>query len=121
MLSSSTALMAGAASGNELAVQECNRLAQQVEQGQGLDPQAQAGRLISGFFLYSMQSGIRRNELSDNLYNLSEMYAAQARAGQTGLQAMLLPLATVFIGLIIGFFIVACFMPLPAMIQSMQR
>lgn len=112
--------MAGAACGNELAIQECNRLAQQVEQGQSLDPPAQAGRLIPGFFLYSMQSGIRRNELADNLYNLSEMYAAQARAGQTGLQALLLPLATVFIGLIIGFFVVACFMPLPAMVQSLR-
>ena len=79
-----------------------------------------AGTIVPGVFIYSMQVGAERNELADNLHSLAEMYAGQARAAQARLQALLTPAMLIFVGAIVALGIVALFVPLPALLNSMQ-
>ena len=69
--------LGGAASGSERVRCETDALAGQLEQGQNLAEAGQSCRVIPSLFLYSMQLGYQRNELRENLYSLSEMYAQQ--------------------------------------------
>ena len=108
------------ASGSAVLQDHCERLARAVEQGR--DP-VTAGReqfLLPGLFLYSMQVGVRRNELQDNLYNLAQMYAGQGRAYQGRLQAALLPVLLVVLGVFIGLVVLALFMPYVQLLEGMR-
>jgi type II secretory pathway component PulF len=99
---------------------EAENLAQRVEQGSTIIEAGQFCRMIPQLFLYSMQLGIQRNELQDNLHSLGQMYSDQARYAQTRLQNILLPLMIVFVGGIVLLAILAIFLPMIQVITSMS-
>ena len=107
-----------AAAGSEVLRQACEGVADRVERGEPLADAARDCRAVPTMFFYSMQIGAERNELADNLYQLSDMYASQARAHQGRLQAFLLPILIIGVGTIIGFYLSALFMPLTKLIRS---
>jgi len=106
------------ASGSELAIQSAETIAKHVEAGTPLMEAGEDTRLIPRLFLYSMEIGARRNELQDSLFGLSEMYRRQVQMHQARMQAMLLPMLLVIMGLLIGGMLVALFMPMTNMLQS---
>jgi type II secretory pathway component PulF len=111
--------LAASATGSETAVRQCQVLAERVEKGESFAEPGAVGPMLPGMFLYSMQLGSRRNELQDNLYGLSEMYAAQARLGQAALQSLLLPLMLILVGVFVGVGVAAIFLPVWQMVKSM--
>lgn len=107
---------------------DCERLAGQLEQGQSIADGSTVSsppnggsfcRTLPPLFLYSVQMGYQRNELQENLYSLSEMYAQQARTSQSRLSALLLPFMLIVVGGLVAFFVTALFIPLPVMLQKM--
>ena len=76
--------------------------------------------MLPRLFLYSVQLGVQRNELQDNLYSLGQMYANQARAGQSRLQAVLLPVMIVVVGGFLATTILAMFLPMIQVITSLS-
>jgi type IV pilus assembly protein PilC len=113
--------LSAGATGSERILAECNRVARGVEQGQNIVEAGQFCRDVPPLFFYSMQLGSQRNELQDNLYGLSDMYAQQARTNQSRLQAMLLPLMLVLVGGSVGFAVVSLFMPMVSLIHRMSN
>jgi type II secretory pathway component PulF len=67
-----------------------------------------------------VQLGVQRNELQDNLHSLGEMYANQARAGQSRLQAVLLPVMLIVVGGFLGTAILAMFLPMIQVVTSLS-
>ena len=61
----------------------------------------------------------QRNELADSLYGLSETHAGQARANQARMQAMLLPVLVIGIGVFIGTAVSAMFLPMIGMLEGL--
>ncbi len=115
------ALRLGAvASGSDTLALESDLIAHQVEQGANVLEAGQGARVLPRLFLYSIQLGAQRNELQDNLYSLGEMYADQARAGQSRLQTFLLPLMIVIIGGVIATCILGVFLPMIQVIHSLS-
>lgn len=112
--------LGGEAAGSERMRCECGALAGQLEQGQNLAEAGQSCRVIPSLFLYSMQLGYQRNELQENLYSLSEMYAQQARTSQGRLQALLLPVMLILVGGVIAFAILGMFLPISSLLEKMQ-
>jgi len=108
------------ASGSEKLVHDSERLAQRVEQGTNILEAGYESWMLPRLFLYSVQLGAQRNELQDNLYRLGEMYANQARAGQSRLQAILLPVMLVFVGSFLGVTILAMFLPMIQVVTSLS-
>ena len=107
-------------SGSETLALESDLVAQQVERGTNILEAGQGARMLPRLFLYSVQLGAQRNELQDNLYSLGEMYADQARAGQSRLQTFLLPMMIIVIGGVIAMAILSVFLPMIQVITSLS-
>jgi type IV pilus assembly protein PilC len=113
--------LGAAATGSELFKWQCEAVAAGIESGQDLLTASESCGSIPGMFFYSMQQGAQRNELPDNLLGLSEMYARQAVASQSKLQAVLLPSVLLVIGIVIGSAIYSVFAPIIDMIRAFQE
>jgi len=107
-------------SGSEALTLESDLVAQQIERGANVLEAGQGARMLPRLFLYSVQLGAQRNELQDNLYSLGEMYADQARVGQSRLQTFLLPMMIITIGGIIACAILGVFLPMIQVITSLS-
>ena len=83
-------------------------------------PRHVAANAIPPLFFYSMQLGSQRNELQDNLYALADMYAGQVRLHQARLSALLLPLMIVLVGAVIALAVLAMFLPMTSLLNSMS-
>ena len=112
--------LASHATSSERIIQEGELLADRLEQGTPVLEAGQFCRMIPRLFLYSIQLGIQRNELQDNLHSLSAMYTDQATQGQARLQTILLPLLLVLVGSIIAMAVLAVFLPIIQVISSLS-
>ncbi len=114
------ALRLGAvSSGSDSLILDSDVVSQQVERGVNILEAGHGAKVLPRLFLYSMQLGAQRNELQDNLNSLGEMYADQARVGQSRLQTVLLPILIVAIGVVIGMTIVGMFLPMVMVVRSL--
>jgi type II secretory pathway component PulF len=107
-------------SGSETLTLESGLVAQQIERGANILEAGGSTRILPRLFLYSVQLGAQRNELQDNLYSLGEMYADQARAGQSRLQTFLLPMMILAIGGVLAMAILGVFLPIIQVITSLS-
>lgn len=118
-MSTSLRLAAQTTSSEQL-IQESDLLADQMEQGRPVMEAGQFCQVIPRFFLYSLQLGMQRNELQDNLYSLSTMYSDQARQGQSRLQSVLLPAMVILVGGVVALAILAIFLPMIQVVTSLS-
>lgn len=112
--------LAAEATSCERLILETDLLAQRVEQGVSVLEAGQSCRMMPRLVLYSVQLGIQRNELQDNLHNLGEMYSEQAVFSQSRLQSVLLPGTIVLLGGIIALAVLAVFLPMIQVITSLS-
>ena len=112
--------LSSGATGSEKLILESEALAAQIEQGANILEAGQLCRVIPRLFLYSIQLGTQRNELQDNLYSLGQMYAGQARCGQARLQAVLLPVMLIGVGVFLAITILAMFLPMIGIITNLS-
>jgi type II secretory pathway component PulF len=108
------------ASGSESLALESDLVAQQIERGSNILEAGRGAGVLPRLFLYSVQLGAQRNELQDNLYSLGEMYADQARVGQSRLQMVLLPFMIVVIAGIVAVSIISIFLPMIQVVTSLS-
>lgn len=108
------------AAGSERLIQDSERLAAQIEQGRNIMEAGASNGVLPRLFLYSVQLGAQRNELQDNLYSLGDMYADQARAGQSRLQSVLLPVMLIVVGAFLALAILAMFLPMIQVVTSLS-
>ena len=112
--------LSAGASGSERLIAESEPIAAQIEQGKNILEAGQFCSVIPRLFLYSIQLGTQRNELQDNLYSLGQMYAEQARCGQSRLQAILLPIMLVVVGGFIMLAVLAMFLPMIQIVTGLS-
>jgi type II secretory pathway component PulF len=118
-MSTSLRLAAQSTSSEQL-ILESDLLADQMDQGRPVMEAGQFCRVIPRFFLYSIQLGMQRNELQDNLYSLSSMYSDQARQGQSRLQSVLLPAMVILVGGLVALSVLAVFLPMIQVVTSLS-
>lgn len=115
------ALRLGAvSSGSDKLILDSEAVSQRAEQGANILEAGHGADMLPRLFLYSIQLGAQRNELQDNLYSLGQMYADQARVGQSRLQTILLPTMIIVIGIVIGMAILAMFLPMIQVVTSLS-
>jgi len=112
--------LSSGATGSETLISESEALAGHIERGDNILEAGQSCKMIPRLFLYSAQLGAQRNELQDNLYSLGQMYAEQARCGQSRLQAVLLPVMIIGVGCFLMMTILAMFLPMIGVITSLS-
>jgi len=118
-MSTSLRLAAQSTSSEQL-ILESDLLATKMEQGKPVLEAGQFCRVIPRFFLYSIQLGMQRNELQDNLYSLGNMYSDKARQGQSRLQSVLLPSMVILVGGVVALAVLAIFLPMIQVITSLS-
>ncbi|MBN2842740.1 MAG: type II secretion system F family protein [Sedimentisphaerales bacterium] len=111
--------LAAETTGRSRLIRDCGIIAGRIRSGESLVEAGQGIEQLPGLFLYSAQLGIQRNELSDNLYSMSDMYQQQAKINCSRLSALLTPTLLVFLGLFIGFIVLSMFMPMVNMIEDL--
>jgi len=111
--------LSSAASGSEKMKLECEILASQIEQGTDILDAGFTCRMIPMLFLYSVQLGMQRNELQDNLHSLGKMYAERTHIMQAKLQTILMPSMVILVGLMVGTMVLAMFLPMVKMVTVM--
>lgn len=115
-----TVRLAGHSGRSELVQQDCELLAGQIEQGQGVFEGGARCRIIPRLFLYAVQLATQRNELYDSLTSLGQMYSQQTIARQGRTRALLMPAMIIVVGGIVGLVVFAMFLPMVMMIQVLM-
>ena len=112
--------LAATTAGSETLTRESDMLAAQIERGSSILEAGQFCRILPRLFSYSIQLGIQRNELQDNLYSLGQMYAEQTRHRQTRLQSILLPAMIIIVGVFVLLAVMAIFLPIVQIVSGLS-
>jgi type IV pilus assembly protein PilC len=112
--------LSAGSTGSPALMQEAARVAGQVEQGGSLDQACRVTRLMPAMFGYFVAQNSDIPVLRDGLIQLSKSYDARAVHYQSLLRGWGAPLAIVAVSLVIGLIIIALFMPLVQLIQSVS-
>lgn len=110
--------LAGDATGSPAMAFDAEQVATAIERGQGPLDATQLCRFIPRIFGYTLQTAIGRESLSHALTQLSRTYEGRARHLQEILQVFLLPTAVVVLGLLLVVAILALFLPLVTLVNS---
>lgn len=112
--------LSAAATGNRLMQRDAERLASEIERGESIFVAGQSTRIIPPLFGFCVQVALGREALPDALNQLARSYENRAVNTQSLLRTLLFPILILFIGGIVGFVIVAMFLPLIALINSVS-
>ena len=97
---------------------EAGQIATRIEQGESAYAACQHTTVIPAMFGYVVVVNTDRNNLEDGLLQLSTAYESRAVHSQSLLRAWLAPLAVLAVGSVIGVCILALFLPLVSLLQS---
>lgn len=86
----------------ELLKRDGQLLSEEMSRGTSIVEAGRLCRFIPNMLTYSIQLASQRGELIDDLNSAADMYKLQARSRQSSIQAVLLPLAIILIGLVIA-------------------
>lgn len=111
-------ILAAEASGDAALCADCRILAMQVREGEPLQSAAQ-GRLPSSF-VRALSWEREREGFPEVLQSMAEMYAGRARAVVALLAALLPGLFILTLGSVIGFIVIALFMPLFELLNKLS-
>ena len=111
--------LAAEATDREGIKKDCFTIAQRIRSGENFIEASQGCSNLPGIFMYSAQLGIQRNTLSENLYNISQMYHEQVKIFRGRVTAIVTPLMIVCLGFIISFCVIGLFLPLVKLIEDL--
>jgi type IV pilus assembly protein PilC len=77
-------------------------------------------RVMDDMVVNMVDVGEETGELDTMLYKVADTYDGEVEAATDGLMAMLEPLLVIFLGLVVGFIVVALFIPLVEMIERLS-
>lgn len=112
--------LSAGATGSPGLLKEVGEVALRVERGSRLDEACRGARLVPALFGYFATVNSDISTLRDGLIQLSKAYEARALSVQSSLRSWVAPLAMLGVGLVIGVLVVALFMPLVQLIQSVS-
>jgi len=101
-------------------MREADRIADKVEAGADLYDVSQRGKLIPAMFGYLVRVRGDTDALRHALIQLSKSYESRAVHAQSVLRGVIAPVAIVLVGIAIGVMILAMFLPMTQLIQSVS-
>ncbi len=112
--------LAAGATGRPALDEDAELLASCVEQGLPIREACERTRLVPAMFGFVSEIATGRSNLPEAMFQLAKAYELRAAHSQSLLRNWLIPAAVIFVGLTIGFCIVALFMPLVSLINSVS-
>ncbi|HOA75652.1 MAG TPA: type II secretion system F family protein [Phycisphaerae bacterium] len=108
------------ATGSTLLIHDAERLADEVEQGRSIFVAAQSTHIIPPLFGFCVQVASGRDALPLAISQLARSYEHRAVHTQALLRVILFPLLIALVGAFLAFGVVAMFLPLVTMINSVS-
>ncbi|MHC4065072.1 MAG: type II secretion system F family protein [Planctomycetota bacterium] len=112
--------LAAGATGSPTLEGDAEALASAVEQGRAIRDASQTTKLIPPMFGFVIEIASGRNDLPEAMFQLAKAYELRALHSQSMLRSWLIPMAVIFVGGVIGSCIVALFLPLVSLINSVS-
>jgi len=112
--------LAADATGSRGAARDADRVATDVEAGRSAMEACRSTVLVPPMFGYVVQVSGDRDNVDHALTQLSQAYASRAVHSQSMIRAWLAPLSIITVGALIGILIVAMFLPLMHLIDSVS-
>jgi len=112
--------LAGGVTGSPRLIAESQRVAAAAERGESVFNATQLCGWIPGIFGYTIQAALGRQNLPAALVELSKAYEQRATHIQSLLRALLFPALVCVLGLVIMTGIVALFLPMVTLINSVS-
>jgi type II secretory pathway component PulF len=112
--------LAGDATGSMRLSGDAERLAAEVERGQSVFVASQSASLVPPLFGFCVQVATGRGTLPVALGQLARSYENRAYTAQGWLRVILLPLVVILLGGFLAFVILAMFLPLTQLINSVS-
>jgi type II secretory pathway component PulF len=108
------------ATGSRLLTRDAEWLATEIERGHSIFIANQSTRVIPPLFGFCVQVGSGRDALPNAIGTLSKSYENRAMHSQVMLRTFFFPAMIIIVGGLIGFAIVALFMPLVHLVNSVS-
>lgn len=112
--------LAAQSSASRLADIDTSMLSAQLQQGRNILEAGQLCRFLPRIFLFSIALGSQRNQLTENLEGLGQMYSQQVFSAQARLQAVLLPVMLIAVGAFIGITVLGVFLPIIKIVTTLM-
>lgn len=113
--------ISGKVSGNKVIEQATDQIRLNMQAGESIsEPMAETGK-FPVFVVKMIAVGEQTGELEKMLTKVSDYYENQINETLTSLTSMLEPLIIVFLGVVIGFVVLAMFLPIFKLTQTMGR
>src|SRR5262245_34267789 len=113
-------LLAGEASADAEIREDCGELAADLRSGKSLESAAREKGRFPKSFVRALAWEQHREGFAEVLQSMSEMYAGRARALVAILIAVLPPVLVVMVALLVGFIVIAMFMPLIELLNKLS-
>lgn len=113
--------ISGKVSGNKVIEQATNQIRVNLQSGESIsDPMAETGKFPI-FVVKMIAVGEQTGELEKMLSKVSDYYEEQINETLAGLTSMLEPFIIVFLGVVIGYIVLAMFMPIFKLSQAISH
>ncbi len=106
--------------GNEVFAKAVQDVQVNLKEGEAIAPVVKSTGLFGDFVYNMIQVGEETGELDKMLMKVADAYDEEVDAAVTALTGVIEPILIIFIAVVIGFIVVALFMPLLTIMQSMS-
>lgn len=106
--------------GNEVIAQATMRVHDSIKEGENISTQMEASGAFPPLVVRMVAVGEESGELDDMLIQIANDYEEEVDVAVSGLTSLLEPVLIVFMGLVVGFIVVAMFMPLFTLAKLIQ-
>ena len=103
--------------GNKVIEQAIRESGRSVRDGEPFSAPLERSKLFPPMVIRMISVGEKSGELEKMLSKIADFYEDQVDAAVTGLTAMIEPLVIAFLGLVIGFIVLAMFLPILKLTQ----
>jgi len=106
--------------GNEVFTRALIKVHDGIREGEDFAAPLRQARIVEPMVVNMIDVGEETGELDKMLSRIADNYEEEVQTMVTGMVSMLEPVMVITLGVIVGFIVIAIFMPLPTLIQSMQ-
>lgn len=109
---------AGPASGNMMVTEAVNRAGERIQEGQSISRPLKESGLFPAMVILMISVGEETGDLPALLTRVSEFYEAEVATMAKGLTSLIEPLMLIFVGGIVGFMVIALYLPIFSVITQ---
>jgi type IV pilus assembly protein PilC len=107
--------------GNEVYTRALRKVRDSIREGESIAKPLRQARVVDSMVVNMIDVGEETGELDKMLEKVADTYEGEVETLVSGMVSLLEPVMVITLGVIVGFIVVALFMPMVAMLQGVQN